>query len=224
MVTTAQLILKVTVATVIGFFKHHTVISVVHKGTFIGKGAVIGLHGIERVAAVHHPIAVKKVLTTSNQRIEITVFGFTNMAVVVAVYRVEYGSSFSRHNAHQLVKLLKKRSIKVKLSSVVGGIPSISPPVGIVVDGEGDIGIVRAQYQLSARITLTRIKLPFVSTGHQFLPLFLGRKRRTNEFREGKRHRHAHNLHFLVASAPQYAVNWGYDRSLPPSHPVSSRD
>jgi len=98
-------------------------------------------------------------LGRENQIAVLTVF---HVVAVVAVDGIDIEHGNAGHFIAQLEPLVEKWSFWIIILGVIFGIPAVSPPDMLIVDGEGSVLRINGDYRFAATATRSFIQSSFI--------------------------------------------------------------
>jgi hypothetical protein len=112
-----------------------------------------------------HPVAVIAVLSLQSADNKVTVLILGRVISISAVLALGVDNRQFGDADTQLLKLIKKRSGKIKVPAVMRRIAFVAPPHILVIDFIGLVGRVDGNYLVAHLAALSLVKAPLVAKG-----------------------------------------------------------
>lgn len=149
--------------TALGALGINAVVRISTVDAFVTELALIDVVTINARTTVDRQIAVINVLAAHEARSEKTIATLQREGRIIAVFTIHHGRCRTRTNFRELIKLLKKRSAKVKVTAVLQWIVRITPPHIDGINRKRLVGGVDGNDVPSGLTALALIKMAIVS-------------------------------------------------------------
>jgi hypothetical protein len=155
-----------SIITMVAIQKILAVVTSRAAGTLIRKFTLFTTETVQGILRIKNSVAVVTVFIMITDKNKVTILIVGGTIGVIAVLIIGDKSGRMGYNLHQLPKLFKETSLKIKVFAIRQSFPTITPPLALVIDFKGLIGTVNRNDLFAGEIALAIVEHPFITKRH----------------------------------------------------------